>query len=188
MLTTSHFIGVKILPDMLADLFVKVQDIFKDDPSVIEFQNPLSTHISLYYLPSSISSEKLIHIQNVLHECNQKKTTWSLTWSAYFWETESPRLIYLVPDNYDILSQLHHHLKSIFPEFLEVLDNQYPDFVPHMTFFTIKDARKFSIKQKDVEKIISEELEEVKNKNVFGEIYLYKVNSRFNPEIQVQIS
>ncbi|HPR09393.1 MAG TPA: hypothetical protein PLT04_02360, partial [Candidatus Saccharibacteria bacterium] len=57
MKTTSHFMGLSLDSSHFADLFVSLQQYFKshDIESVIEFQNILTTHITLYYLESTIS-------------------------------------------------------------------------------------------------------------------------------------
>jgi hypothetical protein len=64
MIATSHFIGIKIKPEILVNLYVRLQEVLQDDSSVIEFQNILSSHITLYYLPPILPNETEKNIQS----------------------------------------------------------------------------------------------------------------------------
>lgn len=49
--TTSHFLGLKLKPTFLSGLFVRLQQALGDHADALEFQNILSVHITLFYLP-----------------------------------------------------------------------------------------------------------------------------------------
>lgn len=61
------------MPELLVNLFVRIQNLFLEDLTIAEFQSILSIHMSLYYLPASLSPEKLIDIQNILINFNTEK-------------------------------------------------------------------------------------------------------------------
>lgn len=50
---TSHFIGLRLRSAPLADIFAALQATL--GYGVVEFQNILSAHVTLYYLPADIS-------------------------------------------------------------------------------------------------------------------------------------
>ena len=70
MISTSHFIGIKIKSEILVNLYVKLQNAIQDDSTIIDFQNILSSHITLYYLPSILQNETEKNIQSNIITCN----------------------------------------------------------------------------------------------------------------------
>jgi len=69
----------------------------------------------------------------------------------------------------------------------DVLDNNFP-FSPHITFLRIQNNEIFEQHRGNIELMITEELQRLKNMNVnTGRIELYAVNSQFKEEIQIKI-
>lgn len=187
MFTTSHFIGIKIKPDLLVNLYVRLQELVQDDLSIIEFQNILSSHITLYYLPPILANETKKNIQNSITASNTSIPLWNLEGLSYFWG-DTPRICYLVSTAKNELEKLNIQFKTTFPDFSSVIENTYPIFIPHITLFKIKNLEKFLMRKIEIERIIQEEIEKLAGVSIFETISLYRVNSKFSPEIQIPIS
>jgi 2'-5' RNA ligase len=187
MYTTSHFIGLKIKPEILVNLFVKLQNLVQEDPYILEFQNILSAHITLYYLPPALSPEVIESIRNLITTTNISLPDWHIEWLDYFGEENSPRICYLVPDKRVELEKLYDQFKGTFPEFSGVLENTYPVFIPHITLFKIKNRDKFLTKKSEIESLIQEEVALIWEENIFEDIKIYRVSSQFRPEIQISL-
>lgn len=75
---TSYFIGLAIRPEYVSDIFVKIYDYIRQHSieSICSFQNPLSPHITLYYVDKDIdmrmkkdiqSTVQSLHIHEAIH-------------------------------------------------------------------------------------------------------------------------
>ena len=188
MLTTSHFIGLKIKSDILVDLYLWLQDIVQDDPSMIEFQNILSAHVTLYYLPAVLSAEILESIRDLITTANIALPVWNIEWLDYFHEENAPRICFLLPSPREELEKLHREFKTTFVEFADMSENSYPIFVPHITLFKVKNVEKFLKKKPVIESLMQEKISRFRGENVFEDIKIYRVNSRFQPEIQIPLT
>jgi 2'-5' RNA ligase len=61
----------------------------------------------------------------------------------------------------------------------EVLENNLK-FIPHITLFRINNSQIYEKHRENIEEIVNEKLEKLKNKDISTKrIYLYKVNSKF---------
>lgn len=176
---TSYFIWLAIDIKKIYDIFIEINDLVWSK-NVIELQNPLSMHITLYYLPWYLWRKEITEIRNFIDKIKfdkQKLTFWDL---KYFWDS----IAYISYDNYKVLRDINILLKKEFPEYQNIEDNLYPSYIAHSTLFKIIDYEQFLIYKKDIEEII--------NKNITWDFYnldelrigLYMVNSRYKPELQ----
>lgn len=186
MLTTSHFIGIKIKSDLLVNLYIRLQKLVQGNPSIIEFQNILSSHITLYYLPSILPNKIEKSIQDNLISHNTPIPLWNLEGLGYFW-SDVLRICYLISSAKKELEELNAQFKKMLPEYANVSENTYPIFTPHITLFKIKNIEEFLAKKSKIEEIIQEEIEKLVGVTIFEDILLYRVNSQFDPEIQIPL-
>lgn len=186
MQTTSHFVWIWIRSELFSDLYVKLYKYLKDNwlENILTFQNILSLHITLYYFPKDLENLEELEIKNLINSIDNDLNI-KESWFRYF-ERNNEKIIWYIYWNSPI------DLKKIFLEFhkifnkIEVFENNL-DFVPHITFFRIKDSEKYELNKGNIEKIINEELINMKNINLFNwKINLYKVSSNFPWEIQIK--
>ena len=176
---TSYFVWIKLNPSILVDLFVDIFSYLKENSleNIIEFQNPLSCHITLYYFSNKINENLLKDdIQSLFFDDEIK-----ITWCKYFYREEKEFICYLFPKENENFYKLNKFFSDKFQE-KKVFENSL-DFVPHITLFKIKDYWRFLEHKKNIESIINNK------KLIFkdNEIKLYAVNSNFVPEIQVEL-
>lgn len=182
MIKTSQFIWLKLDSQYFANIFIEIKELLGDkENEILEFQNPLSLHITLYYMPSELTSDELCQVKQILVELSQRKITLTLAGVLYFWE----KIAYIGYKNTEILENINHIFKSKFPIYNTIIDNSYPVFIPHTTLFKIKDYSKFLLYKKDIEGIITKNIEHIKTKKFASTIHLYAVNSAFSPELQI---
>lgn len=64
--TTSHFIWIEIKSEIISNIFVETYKYLKKNniENSILFQNPISSHITLYYLEKDINKNIKINIKN----------------------------------------------------------------------------------------------------------------------------
>ena len=183
--TTSHFIGIKLKSEYFVSLYTRLQNLLWEKRDILEFQNILSIHITLYYLPSSLSSDYLYQIQKLKNTFWRKKVT--LAGYSYFGDSSLWKLCYLKPDTSNkYLSDYNHELKTIFQEFNTIIDNTY-SFIPHITLFKIRDWSVYEDISREVEGILNSYLREIENVDIYESFELFQVNSRFAPEIQITV-
>lgn len=184
---TSHFVWAKLRSEILVDLYVRLQKTLWDDFNAIEFQNILSSHVTFFYFPESISSFNLEKISKIINSIDLSQFQGKLTGFSYFWKLESPRLCYLLPDNIKQLSKLNLLFRSKFSEYLDIPDNKYEQYIPHITIFRVLNSSEFSEKRKKLESALMEQISKMNNEDLFESISLFKVNSYFNPQIQIEV-
>lgn len=189
MQTTSHFIAIELNSKYFSDIFVKLYHYLKENSieKYFIFQNPLSVHITLYYLEKDISEWQRMEIKKFLKNFDVNEDIF-LSGFKYFYRNEKRFLLYLKPK-----SNIHfENFRNIFHKKFqknEIEDNNFP-FVSHITFFKILPEWQeiFENHRKNIEKNISEEIGKLQWKNVnSGKMYLYAVNSTFKEEIQVKL-
>lgn len=182
---TSHFIGVKLRSEFLVDIYVVLQKALWSDTNALEFQNILSTHITLYYLPADICEEDVDAIQKSLESFSQFPV--NITGFSYFPTQELPQLCYLVPDDSSsALSSLHTQLKHVFPMYESVPENRL-NYIPHITLFKIRDMEGFLRRRAELEEVLKTELARIRLLDLFESFRLFRVNSHFKPEIQIEV-
>lgn len=177
MKVTSYFIGLEVRSQVLADLFVDLYEYFDECGclDIVEFQNPLSVHITLYYLDKLID-EKLV--QDGLRDVEGK---FELDELGDF----DGQIFYLTGAGLDGLKTEFERYKVLFSN--EVLENGL-EFVPHVTLFRVLDKKSFEGVRKGVVLLVKDFLGHLGARNASeGRVSLYKVNSSFRPELQVKI-
>lgn len=187
MQTTSHFIGIELKSEILSDIFVKVYEylqVNKIEESVV-LQNPLSPHITLYYLEKNILSSDITSIESDI----QGLDVWSpihLTGIDYFFRGDDRFVLYFNSKTDIDLDSYRNTLHDTYKR-TQLEDNNF-DFSPHITFLKILDSTTFETHRVNIEKIISHEINKIKYLDVnFWKIYLYAVNSTYKEEIQIKL-
>ncbi|OIP53463.1 hypothetical protein AUK10_02385 [Candidatus Gracilibacteria bacterium CG2_30_37_12] len=186
MQTTSHFIGLKLKIGILSDLFVRLQTVLGDDFTALEFQNILSLYITLFYLPKELSSREINKIREILPNLSVSSLDSGLQGLEYFGNIDTQKLCCLIP-NATQLTVWNALLRKTFPEYLHISDNSYPVFVPHITLFKIRNGDIFHLMCEALEFIIKEEIEKLSSVNIYESVGIFAVNSKFHPEIQVEL-
>ena len=104
---TSHFIGIKIKSRLFVDMFVALQQYIKENnlEQIIELQNILSLHITLYYLKKDIFPEERGNIKQTLSHINNRHKDFKIVLEkvSYFKNEGRNYLGYIScsPVNYD---------------------------------------------------------------------------------------
>lgn len=186
---TSHFLAITLKQRFFADLFVDLQIFFREKKieSCIELQNPLSLHITVYYLAQTLSIEESDTISNFL-DTNRKKyqdMRIYINQFNFFKKDGIDHLGYLVPAPHEELPVLNQQCRSLLPN---TVNNNMYEYTPHITLLTIKDTTLFHTHKSDINKIIQSHLKRIASINVFEGINLYAVNSRYSPQIQCIVS
>lgn len=182
---TSHFVGVTLNKLLFGDLFVDLQAYLKmhSVENCIALQNPLSPHITLYYLPKDLTETEIIKIKDVISTIRSAtKLNLYIDGFDYFKKNEEEYLCYLYPSEHIELEQINRDFREAFPN--TVLDNTH-SFIPHISLFKIKDFGTFINHKPSIEEILEKHLSYIQNTNSFTEFNLYSVNSHFEPQIQI---
>lgn len=188
MKTTSHFIWTQLKLEIFSDIFSAVylyleQNNIQDS---IIFQNPLSVHITLYYLEKDIDTITAEEIKKYIQKFDIKNSI-SVSWFDYFlnWEWNTSICYFTTKTNLDLekyRNDLHEKYNRDYVE-----DNNFT-FSPHITFLRIQDNKIFEKHRQNIENIIHQELQKINNVDAnTRNIFLYAVNSQFKEEIQVKL-
>lgn len=185
---TSHFIWIEINSYLLSDIFIKVYNYLKINSitEIISFQNPLSTHITLYYLDEKIDGVEISNIKNIIKDFDIKSDIF-INWFEYFknWNWDN-FLLYLKTKSKIDFKFFRDNLHKKYQK-SEIYENNL-EFIPHISIFKINNFEIFKIHQKEIEKIINEEINKIYDKNINSKkIYLYAANSNFTSEIQIKL-
>lgn len=184
MKNTSHFIGITMRPEKFANIFIEINNLlWEDTKSIIEFQNMLSLHITLYYFPEKLSNIDLDTITKSISEIDLNKININFLWLQYF----SEKIAYIWYKETLYLEQINSNFKKIFFNYNKIIDNSYDKFIPHTTIFKIKDYNLYLKYKEEIENIVIKNLEKINFKDTIEKISLYIVNSTFLPEIQIII-
>jgi 2'-5' RNA ligase len=165
MLTTSHFIGVRIRSEILADILVNLQDILGHDSSIVEFQNILSAHVTLHYLPADLGPD-IAEIRREIEGCNGRPEG-SLTDFGYFGSEEAPSVCYLKPGDQDWFVRASGHFAREFPQYGDVPENRLR-YVPHLTIFRVRDIPAFMRKKSETESALRSVLDTIRDEDAFA--------------------
>lgn len=188
MQTTSHFIWVDLNSYILSNIFIKIYEYIKGNhiESYISFQNPLSPHITLYYLEKDIDLDTKNQIKDFISSFDLSNEI-KLIWFDYFYAGEWNRFVlYLKSESKNPFKNYRNILHNEFKRDY-VLDNRY-DFSPHITILKINNPEIFEKHRLNIESILNEEIIKINNFDLnLKKISLYAVNSKFKEEIQVKI-
>lgn len=187
---TSHFIGIKINSRAFVDLFVQLQQYFKDNDveQGIELQNIHSLHVSLYYLQKEISPKEQNNIKNTITTLAKSHKNFVLTSNcvAYFKKAETDYLGYIECSQVQELTVLNSQFAKKYKKG-QILENQYA-YIPHISLFRVMNHKLFISHKKSINNIIEQQLNNINNENLFQGFYLFEVNSKFHPEIQLTVN
>ncbi|MDD2907033.1 MAG: 2'-5' RNA ligase family protein [Candidatus Gracilibacteria bacterium] len=188
MQTTSHFIGIELKSELFSDLFVKIYNYIKENniEKSILFQNPLSPHITLYYLEKDIDNKNKEEIKEYIKNFEINDNI-KLTGFNYFFRGEGNRFVLYFNTNTNL--PLKKYRDFIHEKYNRdyVEDNSFT-FSPHITFLRIQDSIIFENHRENIENIINDELKKISELDINTKnIYLYAVNSKFKEEIQIKL-
>lgn len=183
---TSHFIGISLDASKFVDLFVALQkycsehDLFQ----AVELQNPLSTHITLHYLPTTLLNNEQVQI--IQDTAEQILPTVTHLQIGYFGEPANERICYLACAPDQSLDNAHQFFATRYPHD-DVPDNQLT-FVPHISLFRISNPQTYAAHRRAIDKLVTLEISQITTCDLVTGIHLYQVSSRFHPEIQLVTS
>ena len=187
MKTTSHFIWVGLKSEAFSDMFVATNEYLRENniEDSVSFQNPLSMHITLYYLWSELPTDKK---QCIHKDISQQETNYTIyaNWLDYFYKDQEKYVLYLIPKTEMYLESLRNHFHDAY-RVKDIAENSFL-FVPHITLCKILMTDVFEKHRVNLENIVQTELLKIQDTNLSEkEIRLYAVNSMFHPEIQVKV-
>lgn len=185
---TSHFIWIELKAELFSDIFVNLYTYLKENniADCTHFQNPLSPHITLYYLDKDLKKNDIDEIKDYIKKFDINKPIYISSFN-YFSRWEWNRFVLFFTSNTDLplksyRDDLHKKYQRDFVE-----DNNFP-FSPHITFLRIQDSEIYEKHRDNIEKIIKDELDKIKDIDLSSnKIFLYAVNSKFKEEIQVKM-
>lgn len=185
---TSHFIGISLDSSLFADLFVDLQTYFSGHgmESTVEFQNPLSPHVTLYYLEDSIEpGQKSQILEDISDASATNRLTISDLKANYFGEPGQERVCYLGCARDTKLEELHQFFVQKYNR-PQIPENQLT-FVPHISLFRIRDPEAYALHKEKIDAIIHTGAQIIDTKHAITGLRLFRVNSLFHPEIQIAI-
>jgi 2'-5' RNA ligase len=187
--TTSHFLGVTLKKEVFSDLINSLWEYQKENmiQEIIEIQDLDSLHITLYYLGRKLDLRTLEKIKEDLVELNKIENLFPIYIDkmGYFKTEKQNNLAYLYPSDGVKLENINLELKGKYVN--EIIDNNYPTYIPHMTLFKINKLKQYTKHSKNIELIVNSELKKICKINVFEKINLYMVDSNFSPEKQTVV-
>ena len=147
MQTTSHFIWIELKQEIFVNLFVKIYEYLRKNniENIINFQNSLSLHITLYYLEKNLENNLKEEIKKDIEKININKKI-ELSWFNYFFRWVWDRFILYLETQTDLeLEEFRNKLhKKYNRDFVK--DNNFK-FSPHITFLRIQDRKIFETSQ-----------------------------------------
>lgn len=150
MQTTSHFIWIELKSELLSDIFLKVYKYFRKNnvESFFTFQNPLSCHITLYYLEKNISEKAKKEIKNLIKNFSVDKEIF-ISWFNYFLKKNWEKFVLYFTIKSDLPLENYRNILHKKYNKTEIIDNHFP-YLAHATFLKLKIMRFL----KNIEKIL----------------------------------
>jgi 2'-5' RNA ligase len=182
---TSHFLAVSLEASYFADLLVDLQAFCRAQgiESCLELQNPLSLHVTLYYLPEILSGDDLAAIRSSVATFHTPQIF--IDSVDFFQRDGQDYLCYLAPRPNNQLDQINQYFRAHYPN--QVDKNNY-EYVPHMTLLTVKDPARFTPYADQIMLLVREHLQKIRDVDVSQAIDIYAVNSAFSPQIQLIVT
>ena len=179
--TTSFFIGVDIENTYFLELFHLLNEYIKNNKleEIIELQNLLSLHITLCYFDKEYVLKNVDIIIEDIALFNKTKLQIQIGNIEYFNNSTGYLSIVNKSDLEHINSELWNKYSAN-----RVLENRY-SYIPHITIFKVKNKEVFKRHIEKVNEIIQDFLLTISGMSIYNEVYLYAVNSKFTPELQL---
>lgn len=187
MKATSHFIWIEIKSKILSDIFIEVYQYCKkrDILDTIVMQNPLSLHITLYYLEKDISNLNIEKIKNDISKIKISEPIY-MEGINYFSRNSNKSLLYFTTNTklpfkeYRDLLHLNYNRINV--------DNNKLSFSPHITFLRILEPSIYELHRNNIEDIVNKECTKIKNVDIStSQVSLYRVNSSYPWQIQIKL-
>lgn len=103
MIKTSQFIWLKLKVEYFTNIFIEIKKLLWDkEKEILEFQNPLSLHITVYYLPWKTTEIEEKEIKDIIEKFSQQKIKISMKKLEYFWK----KIAYISYDNFENLEKI----------------------------------------------------------------------------------
>gem|GEM_PF-971362 len=153
---------------------------------IVHFQNPLSPHITLYYLEKDINLENEEHIKNMIGKINLDNNIYINSFNYFYKQKNDRFILFFTPKTSLNLKEYRNFFhKELQKDFVK--DNNL-EFIPHISFLKIVNSGIFEKHRKNIEEIIKENLQKIQNINCNTKnAFLYAVNSEFKEEIQIKV-
>jgi len=186
---TSHFIWITLKKEIFIELFVKLLEYLKENNiDILNFQNILSLHTTIFYLWKDLGNKDVDMLKKDI-DCFRdklKNTRITVAWFDYFKYSKhwNQGLCFLSPNSNTNLTEINSFFKNKFKN--DIKDNKN-EFKEHVTLFKIKNNLIFEVHKKNIEKIIKDFIIKNKKVNIYENINLYLVSSKFDPQIQIPI-
>ncbi len=185
--TTSHFVWIELKSIFFSNIFVKIYKYLKNNNilDIINFQNPLSLHITLYYFEKDLGDDREI-IKKYITEIDINEDIF-VNWIDYFNDWDDNKSILYLKSTTKLDLKLYRD--SFYLKFNRnyIKDNSF-DYSPHITLLRILDSNCFEKHRQNIESIINNEIQNIANENINNKkIFLYAVNSEFKEEIQIKL-
>ena len=105
MIKTSQFIWLKLKVEYFTNIFIEIKKLLWDkEKEILEFQNPLSLHITVYYLPWKTTEIEEKEIKDIIEKFSQQKIKISMKKLEYFWK----KIAYISYDNFENLEKINN--------------------------------------------------------------------------------
>lgn len=181
---TSMFVGILLNKTLFSNLFLKLRSYLKEHrlEDYIILQGIDSLHLSLYYLDNNLPEGVLGLLSKIRKDLEGLEL--NITSFDYFYDQGKEKIAYFKANRTEKLKKINQIFRLSIPN--NVLENSY-DFIPHVTIFTIKDYPSFKKHKQNIERMLINFSEEIKDKNVFKSVNIFKVDSTKEPEVQLII-
>lgn len=185
---TSHFVWIDLKSELFSSFFIQIYKYTQKHKieDIILFQNPLSPHITLYYLEEKLNDNTKNDIKKDIKEIYINSSI-NISWFNYFHKWDWNKFVLY------FTSQTHLPLKKYRDELHLKYNRDYVEdnsfsFSPHITFLKILNSKSFEKHRVNIERIIHDEIKKIKNLDINkNKISLYGVNSEFKEEIQIKL-
>ncbi|MBC7498313.1 2'-5' RNA ligase family protein [Candidatus Gracilibacteria bacterium] len=149
--------------------------------------NPLSSHVTLHYLPKEIDSEYLDKIKEILERNLSSDFDMDISGINCFVPNKKTLILYLEPTIPKSIKTIRDELIDINP-FNEITDNGY-EYIPHITLGKVQSLD--DLDDDSIKKIISELFQIIQifitQKKLAETLGIFRVNSLITPELQFPI-
>ena len=163
-------------------MYIWLQKILWKRGDIVEFQNPLSSHINVGYFSDTLPENP----EKIFEKYNKKEIEIFFSRVGMFGGTENPKVYFLSPNQTDTLSTFQKWFFEGYPDLRSFSENKL-EYVPHMTIFRVIDLTLFLEKKDQVDRFLDDFLLGF-SKTLFPvKLTVFMVHSDFSPEIQIPL-